>query len=133
VKLNKKMFLLEDQSFYMPFVPLTSLLDMLVWPGLLTTMSVSVCHNAEFYRTDWTYRANFFLRGSFLMCCKEIRVLPEIRVPQLGYFPLELYPKVWTWQTATAIWSLGSFLEQAKGKGLSGPNSPGKRPLKWRW
>ena len=60
MKLNKKIFLLEDQSFYMPFVPLTSLLDMLVWPGLLTTMSVSVCHNAEFYRTDRTYRANFF-------------------------------------------------------------------------
>jgi len=58
-------------------------------------VSVSVCDKSEFYRDGRTNRAGFG-HGSFLrpiLHCVA-RKLGDLR--KLGYFPLELCPKLWT-------------------------------------
>ena len=58
---------------------------------------LSACHKPVLYRNDWTNRAGFWHRG-LLPHIPRCVIRKYGYLQKLGYFPLELCPKLRTWK-----------------------------------
>ena len=142
-----------DQLFRCHFVPLLApnpgdaTADNLVLPSAGTShghVSVCVCHKSEFYRNGWTNRARFVAweppSTYLILCKKEIRVSPKIRVlPSGTLFQTPDFKKfAWAYRSSKRVIDLArerrtrsesDKLGRRRSKKLTVPPSSDARPL----